>query len=291
MFTRGLRPPFSLPKMKIFKSSSSGSSPFKKKTVAEPAKVKKAKKVSQEVIPLDEVDDADDEDLEVRPRRPQAVKKLALEDASKLGIKSFEVEREAFAPEDPDDDENRYKNARKNNERLVIPARLKDSDDRRVKSIVTVFGQRSDTILKLLEDDENTDGALTLTYRTLLQTMVDILPVIERGVRTSKGRKGVIPLNQTVSQIRELVTDIQSLRDRGQLGASIVEKYVRPSYLDLAAQISIAFMNMETSSRSKMSKEEFAAYKVELDETKRSLAKYLLDQYESLKTDIVGSMS
>jgi hypothetical protein len=121
--------------------------------------------------------------------------------------------------------------------------------------------------------------------------MVDVLPVIERGVRRSNGKRGVVPLNQTVSQIRELVTDLQSLRDRGHLGATIVERVLRPAFLDIGVQIALAFNAMTLSAKLKMPEDDFKVFAQELQETQRGIATYMQQQYAEVKEGVSSSLS
>lgn len=276
---------------KLGKKTSSFSKP---KVVAKSEKTEKLVKKIVKVSKKSYDEDDEDDDLDVAPT-PKVARDLALVSAPKLGIQSFEVERdstpETFLPEGVDD-EDRQHNARKNDEKLIAPTKLIGSNDNKVRNIVTLFGQRADSILRLLENEDETDGALTLIHRTLLQTLVDVLPVVERAVRRSKGRHGVIPMNQLVSQMRELVTDIQALRDKGQLGASIVERVVRPAYLDIASQIALAFLEIENSAKNRMTNDDFVSYRSEvLQFTKKNLAHYIQAQYENIKNEVVNSLS
>lgn len=254
----------------------------------------KKKLVRKEVF---EVEVSDDDDPRDRPELPKRAQALVL--SSVLGVQDFEVDSvrpekpEAFEDElDPETGKDDYEKVRKNNRYLAAPSKLPgDASPDRVRGIVTMFGQRADTILGLLEHEDRTDGALSLIQRTLLQTLVDVLPVIERGVRRSQGRRGIIPLNQTVSQIRELVTDLQSLRDRGHLGATIVERVLRPAFLDIGVQIALAFNAMTLSSKAKMSDEDFKVFNSELQETQRGIATYMQQQYSEVKEGVSSSLS
>lgn len=244
--------------------------------------------------PLEVEDDYEVEDDALPP--PKRRQALAL--SEHLGIQDFEVDsvrptrQEAVEEESDETGKEVYEAARRNSRVMSTPAILPgDNSPDRVRGVLTMFGQRADVILGLLEHEDRTDGALSLIQRTLLQTMVDVLPVIERGVRRSQGRKGVIPLNQTVSQIRELVADLQSLRDRGHLGATIVERVLRPAFLDIGVQLAQGFNNMMLSAKLKMADEDFRAYSVELQDTQRGLATYMQQQYAEVKEGVSSSLS
>lgn len=160
-----------------------------------------------------------------------------------------------------------------------------------MRRLNTMFGQRSDDIIDLLEFD-NADGALSLITKTLLQTLVDILPVVERNVRRSRGQRGVYQLNQVVSQMREMTGDIQAYKDKSQMGTMLVERHVRPAFLDIAVQITGAFAELETSARARMEKEEFIYYRDNvLNLMKRNIASYMSQQYGSVSEGIVKSFA
>jgi hypothetical protein len=164
---------------------------------------------------------------------------------------------------------------------------VKKSQLRRLQSM---FGQRSDDIIDLLEID-NSDGALSLVSKTMMQTLVDVLPVIERNVRRSRGARGVYQLNQVISQIREMCHDIQSFKDKAQIGTTIVERQLRPSYLDIAVQISASFTELENGARSRMSKEDFEVYRMDFIQLmKNNLGSFLKQQYDVLSEKIVKSV-
>ena len=158
-----------------------------------------------------------------------------------------------------------------------------------LRRINTMFGQRSDTIIDMLESSD-TDSASALITRTLLQTLVDVLPVVERGVRKSKGTRGVMPLNQCISQIREVIHDLQAFKDRSSLGQNIVDRNVRPAYLDLAVQVSNLFVEQENYIRTRIGKEDFEKFQEFNTQMKRSLADFIRKQYEEVSASIVKSV-
>lgn len=158
-----------------------------------------------------------------------------------------------------------------------------------IKRINTMFGQRSDTIIDMLETSD-TDSASALITRTLLQTLVDVLPVIERGVRKSRGARGVMPLNQCVSQIREVLHDLQAYKDRSALGQTIVDRSVRPAYQDLAVQISTLFVEQENYVRTRIGRDDFEKFQAFNLGLKRSIADFIGSQYKEISSSIIKSV-
>ena len=158
-----------------------------------------------------------------------------------------------------------------------------------IRRLNSMFGQRSDTIIDLLETSD-TDSASALITRTLLQTLVDVLPVVERNVRKSRGSRGVMPLNQCISQIREVVHDLQAFKDRSQLGQTIVDRTVRPAYLDLAVQVSNLFVEQENFVRARLGDAHFEKFQTFNNQLKHSIADFIRRQYEEVSSSIVKSV-
>lgn len=168
---------------------------------------------------------------------------------------------------------------------------LKGIDKTALKSIESMFGQRSDSIIELL-DVGNSDGALSLIMKTLLSTLVDTMPAVEGHVRRSGGQKGVYQLTQLSSQLRETCADIQAYRDRSNLGNKVVERYLRPAFLDIAVQITRTWIELEAGAASKMSKEDMEKYQEDyLIPMKRGIADYLMKQYEDVSSSLVQSLN
>ena len=169
-----------------------------------------------------------------------------------------------------------------------VETSLKTPALRRLRSM---FGEKSADIIQYLESGNN-DGAMTLISRSLLQTLVDILPVIERSVRKSKGMRGVHNLNQTISQVREMCNDIQSFKDREQTGQMLIDRFIRSTFLDVAVQITVMLSNIEQSAKISMSDRDFQSFKSDvLEVNKRALADYIRRQYEDMCKSILKSMN
>lgn len=192
---------------------------------------------------------------------------------------------EVYGTDDDQSDDNEGDSNEKDTAVMALPG----VDRRTLRRLNTMFGQRSTTIVSLLEGEDQ-DSASQLISRTLLQTLVDILPVLERNVRRSKGARGVYQLNQVISQIREMCSDIQANKDRANVGAMTVERFIRPAFLDIAVQLTTAFVEIEEQARLKMNKEDLAEYKANtLLPLKKGLAEYITRQYGEIQTAIVKS--
>lgn len=152
------------------------------------------------------------------------------------------------------------------------------------------FGNKAVLIIQQLED-QDTDGAISMLSRSLLQLVVDLIPVAEQNVRDSKGAKGIYQFNQLIASTRELLTDLSALRDKGLLGHRIVERTVRPAFTDIGGQLVLAFVALEAGARSYMRPEDYAEYKPQLTQAKTSLAQYLEVQYAEIRDQMIASLS
>lgn len=162
---------------------------------------------------------------------------------------------------------------------------------RQNKKLRTMFGNNSDTILDLLENNDH-DGAQTMIYRALLQTLVDVLPLMEGTIRKSKGQRGAYQLNQTVSQIRETLADVQAARDKSQFGAHLAERHVQPAFLLLAQQYALSIMEIENAIDRYMDARKAREFRETVTQPmKVGMSTYMRDQLQSIMTNIAQAMS
>jgi hypothetical protein len=158
------------------------------------------------------------------------------------------------------------------------------------KKLQSMFGKKAGVIVDMLEMDDS-DGALTLVSRSLLQTLVDILPIAENNVRKTDGAKGVYGFNQLVSQVREMCNDIRAHQDRGHIGQRIVEQSVRPVFVSISMQIVQAFIELDSIARVSMKETDYARFVKALDSMKTNLAQYMMSQYTEVEQQVTRSLS
>ena len=152
------------------------------------------------------------------------------------------------------------------------------------------FGGRAEQIISMLEFQDS-DGAISLLSRSILQTLVDVLPLAEHNIRATKGQKGIYQLNQLVSSVREMMIDLQALRDKGLVGQRLVESTIRPAFMDIGVQIVTAFAKLEASARNSMSDTDFADYRKELKGLRDNMGSYIQTQYQEVQSTVVTSLS
>lgn len=176
-------------------------------------------------------------------------------------------------------------------ELVPVPAEEAPSDDEIKAALKSHFGQRSDLIIQMLEDSDS-DGALTLLQKSLLQSVIGVLPHLEATVIKSKGRFGAHQFNLTVSQLREFLADIQAMRDRGQVGVRVVQQTVQPAFIDIASQLSIAWIELENRAAQKMDVADFQEYRKDvLLPIKTNLATFMRDKFAEVSQAVSQSLS
>lgn len=113
---------------------------------------------------------------------------------------------------DKDKSKNKFKNA-------------KDFHD-----LTVTFGKESKKIREFIEDKDDDNAAIT-AQRQLLSMLIDLIPIAENTYRNDPRQSNANAMNALVSQIRELIHDIQSTQDRSRIADSIVYNILQPMML------------------------------------------------------------
>jgi hypothetical protein len=155
------------------------------------------------------------------------------------------------------------------------------------KALRTQFGSGAEKILRLLEKDE-TDPAVALIYKRLLQSVVDVLPLAEMGIRASKGVRGIHGFNMLISSLRELMVDVQSAQDRGMMGQTLVMSVLQPAFTDLAQEMVQEFSILAADLKSQLSEEDHAKALTLLKETRGRIANRMTHHYHVMRDGTVA---
>lgn len=164
-------------------------------------------------------------------------------------------------------------------ETTVLKTRISKLNTKGMKSII---GDSAEDIQQLLEVGDN-DSAVSLIYKRILQSLVDLLPFAEHAVRKSKGARGVYQINSLISSIRELMTDIQSAQDRGMLGEALVEKIIRPSFLDIGMEIMKEYAAVADDSKALMDKESHTKFLSLLRSSRGRMGDKITGEYKQVQ--------
>ena len=128
------------------------------------------------------------------------------------------------------------------------PKRKKISKLKNVKAMRSIVGDSAEEISQLLEVGE-TDGAVSMMYKRMLQALMDLLPYAERQVRKTKAAKGVYQVNALISNIRELMVDIQAAQDRGRIAEDLDQRILQPAFREMATQFIRDYDALDTDLR------------------------------------------
>lgn len=104
------------------------------------------------------------------------------------------------------------------------------------KAIAENFGEAAPQIVQMLEMNDN-DGAIIVLQKRLLQSSIAMLVHAEKLMTDTQGAKGTYQYATLVSQIRELITDIQAARDRSFIANQIMQSIIQPAFIDMAEMI------------------------------------------------------
>ena len=160
---------------------------------------------------------------------------------------------------------------------------------RQTNNLMAHFGSNADTIIEMLEANNN-DGALTLLKKKLLMTVIDVLPDAEAIIRETKGGKGTYQFVTLISQIRELITDIQSDQDRKHIARNLCEDVIRPSFMDIAQNMITQHHSFKKEMEGKIKPDQLQNFGKELQELARNMAKDMTAKYLEVEQKIFNAL-
>jgi hypothetical protein len=154
------------------------------------------------------------------------------------------------------------------------------------KGMRSIIGDSAEEIQQLLESNNN-ESASTLMQKRLLQGLVDLLPYAEHAVRKSKGARGVYQINSLITSVRELMIDLQATRDKGAIGDTMVEKIIRPAFLDIGMDLVLEDEKMLTAIKDEVDLATYKAIKQIHQDSLRRLAATIQGKYAEAKQQAI----
>lgn len=159
-------------------------------------------------------------------------------------------------------------------------AKISKLDPSQVESILA---QDVEKIQNMLEVNDN-DTAVSLIYKRLIQSIVDLLPVAENNVRVTKAVRGIYQYNALIESLRSLILEMQAALDRGAMGEAVIDRILRPIFFDVATQIVLEWKKLELAAKgSSMSEEDFSEFKEELKNSRDTLAHLMERKFNEAK--------
>lgn len=150
----------------------------------------------------------------------------------------------------------------------------------------SIVGDKVEVIQDMLEQG-NFESATNAMHKVLLQTLVDVLPFAEQAIRKTEGAKGVYQINSLVSMILETLSSARSQADRGALAEHILERTVKPVFKGIAEALVREFMALSADLSTARPNDVESIVR----ETRNRLATSVQSSYETLRSELVASMS
>lgn len=139
--------------------------------------------------------------------------------------------------------------------------------------------------------DDDALGAGTEILKTLVRVVGNAIPYAENNVIVSQGSKGVHALTQILGTARSLTHDLITLSDRANVGERVFLSNVEPMLRNIATQLMLAFAELESSAKPKMTQEDFKVYQNDLSKTRHALGQYMNAAYRATAESVKSSMS
>jgi hypothetical protein len=157
----------------------------------------------------------------------------------------------------------------------------------RTKGMRSIIGDSAEEIQQLLEVGKN-DSATTLIQKRLLQSLIDVLPYAEHNVRATKGQRGVYQLNSLMTSLREVLIDLQATKDKGALGDTLVERIVRPTFLDIGMSLVQESERTNNDIKGLVSPEVYKEVRRTHKESLDRMAEVIKRKYDDAKTQTIA---
>lgn len=193
------------------------------------------------------------------------------------------------------------KKKRKPSTDLVLPRKMKKSEavalppaKQRISKLKTtgmrsIIGDSVDSINQLLEKNDS-DSATALLQKRLIQGVLDMIPYAEHNIRKTKGQRGVYQMNSLITSLRELMIDVQSTKDKGQLGDMMVEKVIRPAFLDIGMLVVLEDERMLKEIKELVDINTFKQIRVVHQEGLKRMANTIQEKYAESKQGAIAFM-
>jgi hypothetical protein len=162
-------------------------------------------------------------------------------------------------------------------------------DKKTKKELKSYFGEHSTAIMDMLETGDQ-DGGLSILKKKLLQTVIRVLPKAEEVLNESGTSRGTYQFVTLVSQIRELVADIQADKDRAYIAQSILETIIRPAFMEIAQQMMTKHHDFRKTSEDYVKSQHAQAYSASLLSLAKDLAADMNVAYRDVSTKLVEAL-
>lgn len=198
-------------------------------------------------------------------------------------------------PKDPNAPVNKGGRPRKNP--LPVPV-AEDSDDdlgsltKRAfvpskEEAKAALGEDADRLIQMIEagDDE---GVNDLLLKRMIQSSIKLIGKVEQGVMDTNGRFGVHSFNGLIMSIRELINDMQAMKDRGAIGQILVEQAIRPAFMDVGMAIMQEFFKSQQEAKNVLREHDYKEIEKIQKECRDRIGQHLHQSYETMRDGVIN---
>lgn len=173
----------------------------------------------------------------------------------------------------------------KSTSRALVPADigLRKFSKTQMEDLKSIIGDDAESIHQLVETGKS-DSAAALIQKRLVQSLVDVMPYAENNVRESRGAKGVYAMNSLVTSLRELLNDMQALRDKGEVGEAMVERVIRPAFMDLGRIMVEEERRFASEMQDYLTPKDYKVFREAQKESIKRVASEINKMYDEAKT-------
>ena len=165
----------------------------------------------------------------------------------------------------------------------VVPINSKSKEVR--KGLKLMFGDSSDRILDLLQQDD-TESGIMLAQKQMLLTTLSMIPDSEKAVKESGGRHGIYQYVQLINLAQSQIETIKAQLDVGLVADSICTNSVHPTFLSLTQHVVQSMMRMRNELRDYVEASDRKEVGHLINETIRGMAAYMEEQNKDLQEKI-----
>ena len=158
-----------------------------------------------------------------------------------------------------------------------------------IKKLQSTFKVDSGNIQELISTGR-ADTAIVAFQKSMLRTVIDLIPQAEDKYRTSGNETSAYAMNSIISQARELINDIQSDDNRKQIGLNLCNQIIQPNFIKVVQNLvnAMHFMQQEVEALVPNNKrKELASI---INKNTRSVVSHLQEVAETITEDTVEFM-
>lgn len=149
----------------------------------------------------------------------------------------------------------------------------------------TRLSSQMSEIVKLLDDGVQ-DGAISAINKSMLVSILDLLPVAIDKYKSTGLEFHAYALGALVTQIRGLITDLQSGRDRAMIAERINTIHLKSAFLLIIQQVADQTITLKAFLAGKVLPHHEKEVGGELDSNIRALSRYMNEVYDETSDKI-----